>query len=312
MAGDPVKTSLSSVIVCTHNRSHSLKRTLHSLANQTLGAEAFEVVVVDDGSDDATLEVCDTMQGRMSNLTAVSTGKNMGLGTARNVGLGHVRGGSVLFTDDDCIPDKTWVGCMASALRDHPIVAGAIESPRDNLARLCHNIAEFHPFMPGRKSGDRDHIAGANVGFRRWVLEEIGGFEEGRRMAEDMELIIRARMAGHRAFFAPRAKVIHNADRMRFKEIFQYSSRHAKTTIVLRNRYQDFLRTPTILKSSALLMLFAPLMSLKVVMEIYLRNRTLLPLLWTAPVIYGLKLAWCWGASQGLREMKKGQTSEMV
>jgi len=201
---------------------------------------------------------------------------------------------------------------MASALRDHPIVAGAIESPRDNVARLCHNIAEFHPFMPGRKSGDRDYIAGANMGFQRWLLEEIGGFEEGRKLASDMELIIRARMAGHQAFFEPKAKVIHEPNRVSLKKVFQYSSRHAKTTIVLRHRYQSFLRTPTILKSSALLILFAPLISLKVVMEIYLRNRTLLPLFWTAPVIYGLKLAWCWGASQGLREMKNGQASERV
>jgi len=310
MNGDPLKTLRSSVIISTHNRSNSLERTLQSLASQTLGAEAFEVVVVDDGSDDSTLEVCNTMQERMKNLVVVSTGENVGSSSARNVGFGHARGEYFLFTDDDCIPDKAWVGCMASALRDHPIVAGAIESPRDNVARLCHNIAEFHPFMPGRKSGDRDYIAGANMGFQRSLLEEIGGFEEGRKLASDMEMIIRARMAGHRAFFEPRAKVIHKPDRVDLRKVFRYSSRHAKTTIVLRNRYQGFLRTPAILKSPALLILFAPLISLKVVTEIYLRNRTLLPLLWTAPVIYGLKLAWCWGASQGLREMKKGRTSE--
>ena len=139
MDGDPVKTFRSSVIVCTYNRSHSLERTLQSFASQTIGAEAFEVVVVDDGSDDATLEVCATMQERIKNLAVVSTGKNMGLASARNVGVGHARGEYVLFTDDDCIPDNAWVECMASALRHHPIVAGAIESPRDNVARLCHN-----------------------------------------------------------------------------------------------------------------------------------------------------------------------------
>ena len=310
MAGDSVKTPLFSVIVCTHNRSHSLKLTLESLSSQTLCAEAFEVVVVDDGSDDATLEVCNAMQGSMKNLAVVSTGKKGGNSSARNVGIARSRGEYVLFTDDDCIADRAWVECMASALRRHSIVAGEIASPRDNLARLCHNIAEFHPFMPGRKSGERDYIAGANVGFQRYLLEKMGGFEEGRKIAADMELIIRARMEGHRAFFEPSAKVIHRPDRMQLKEIFQYSSRHAKTTIVLRNRYKDFLRTPTILQSPAQLILFAPLISLKVVTEIYLRNRTLLPLFWTAPLIYGLKLAWCWGASQGLREMKKGRTSE--
>jgi len=307
---DPAKTLRSSVIVCTHNRWRSLKTTLQSLASQTLGAETFEVVVVDDGSDDATLEACDAMRRRMKNLVVVSTGKKKGSSSARNVGMDHSRGEYVLFTDDDCIADKAWVECMTSALRHHSIVAGAIESPRDSVARLCHNIAEFHPFMPGRKSGYIEYIAGANMGFQRWLLEEIGGFEEGRKMASDMELIIRARMAGHRAFFEPRARVTHNPDRLHMKRIFRYSSRHARTTIVLRNRYQGVLRTPIILKSPVLLILSAPLIAFKVVTEIYLRNGTLMPLFWTAPVVYGLKLAWCWGAFQGLRAMKKREAAE--
>jgi glycosyltransferase involved in cell wall biosynthesis len=213
MPGDPVKTLRSSVIVCTHNRSHSLKRALQSLASQTLSAGAFEVVVVDDGSVDATLEVCNTMHEKMKNLVVVSTGKNRGSSSARNVGIGHAGGEYVLFTDDDCIADRTWVECMTSALAHHSIVAGAIESPRDNVAKLCHNIAEFHPFMPGRKPGKRDYIAGANVGFQKCLLDKVGGFEEGRQMASDMELIIRARLEGYQVFFEPRARVIHNPDR---------------------------------------------------------------------------------------------------
>jgi len=295
----------TSVIICTYNRAHFLKRTLRSLADQTVGAERFEVLIVDDGSEDETANVCKKMSKEVSNLRYVATGKNIGLGSAGNLGISSARGDFVLFTDDDCIAQRDWVERMGAALAQEPVVAGAITSPVSDYVRLCHNIAHFHPFMPGRKAGPVDFIAGANMGFHRSVLEKLQGFEKGRRLASDTEFALRGRQSGYRIYFTPDAIVTHCPERTTLALIFRYASQHAFHTILLRDQYRSLLGTPSVLRSSALTLLASPLIALKVTLSIYLGNSNLAKTFWTAPLVYGLKLAWCWGAARGLRAQKK-------
>lgn len=291
------------VIICTYNRARLLKRALRSLSKQSLSFEQFEVIVVDDGSSDDTHDVCNTMIRELPNLRYVTTGTNGGLSRARNVGIGEAGCDYILFTDDDCIADRWWVERMKDALARYEIAAGAVDSPTANYLKLCHNISEFHHFMPGQKESQREFIAGANMGFRRSALEELRRFGEGTDPVDDMELILRARTKGYGIYYVPDAVVTHDPERTTLSSIFEYSAEHASKTILLRNEYRALLRTPFVLRSPALLLVASPLIALKVTMGIYLRNRRLARLYWTAPCVYALKLAWCWGASRGLRQM---------
>ncbi len=290
-----------SIVICTYNRAHLLKRVLHSLARQTLSTEQFEVIVVDDGSKDSTRDVCNMMQRKLPNIRYVSSGANIGLGSANNLGVRSARGDYILFIDDDCIAKEDWVECLSKPLKRENIVVGAIASPVSNYIKLCHNIAEFHPFMPGRKAGPVEFIAGANMGFRRPVLEGLNGSQEGRKCADDMELILRARLKGYRIYFVPDAVITHDHNCTTLAEIFRYSSEHASITILLRNQYRSLLRTPFVLRSSILILMAAPVIALKVTAGIYLSNLYLLKRFWTAPTVFALKLAWCWGAARGLQ-----------
>jgi GT2 family glycosyltransferase len=290
-----------SVIIRTYNRAYPLKRVLNSLVHQTISTEQFEVVVVDDGSKDSTRDVCNMMQRKLPNLRYISSDTNNGLGSANNLGVRSARGDYILFIDDDCIAKEDWVERLSISLSREQIVAGAIASPVSNYIKLCHNIAEFHPFMPGRKARPVESIAGANMGFRRSVFEELNGSQEGRRCAEDMELILRARLKGYRIYFVPDAIVTHDHDRITMASIFRYSPKHASITILLRNQYRLLMRTPFVLRSPALILIAAPIIALKVTASIYLSNLCLLKHFWTAPMVFALKLAWCWGAARGLR-----------
>ena len=292
---------IATIVICTYNRAHLLQRTLCSLAHQTLKPDQFEVIVVDDGSQDDTTSVCDKLRGELSNLKYIATGSNLGLANARNVAIKAASGEYILFTDDDCIPATDWVERLSAALDREPIVAGAVASPVDNYLKLCHNISTFHPFMPGRKMGTAQFIAGANMGFHRRVLEELKGFQGSMRIAQDMEFILRARQKGYRLFFSPDAVVNHDPDRRNFMKLLRYSSDHASATIHIRNQYRSLLKTPFIFRSSAMTLVFAPVIAMKVTIGIYLSNLSLVRLIWTAPMVYTLKLAWCWGASRGLR-----------
>jgi len=290
-----------SVVICTYNRARQLERALVALECQEPPHGGFEVVVVDDGSTDETARVCARFGGRLPNFRCVSNGVNRGLSRSRNRGVEAARGDLLLFMDDDCVPRRDWVLRMSLCLRRRPVVAGAVATPLDGFARLCHNVAQFYGFMPCQRAGPTAFIAGANMGLRRGVVEEVGGFRNSRGFAEDIEFILRARSCGYVPYFNPRAVVTHRPDRTTLRSIFAYSAAHAASTVHLRNRYRGLLRTPFLFRSPLLLLGAAPALALAVTLRIYLSSPWLAACFWTAPLVYALKVAWCVGAAQGLR-----------
>ncbi|MDQ1353984.1 MAG: hypothetical protein QG657_4293, partial [Acidobacteriota bacterium] len=280
-----------------------LKRLLGALAVQTAASDSFEIIVVNDGSTDSTAEVCRSMMERMPHLKIFTMVGNSGLSAAGNRAVSEAKGRFLLFTDDDCIPDPLWVEKMCAALNDSPIAVGAMVSPTSNYFKLCHNIAQFYPFMPGQKARQLDFIAGANMGFQRRVIEDIGQFRVDT-IITDMEYILRARQKGYTITYAPDAIITHDPPRVTFRDVLRYSSVHASHTILLRLQHREMLRTPFILSSPLCILLAAPLIALKVTAGIYLGNRKFLRYPATIPTVYLIKLAWCWGAARGLMKNK--------
>jgi len=273
---------------------------------QTAGPYNFEVVVIDDGSDDGTDEVLREISLRHSNILSITNVRNLGLSSARNLGLAAASGEYILFMDDDCIAYRDWVERMCDCLAARAVVAGAVDSPKSGCVMLAHNIAHFHPFMPGRKSGPVDFIAGANMGFQRGVLEGLQGFDEGRRLAGDTQLCLKARSAGYVPYLTQDAVIVHDPDYITLSGAVKSSYLHAETTILLRHEFSSLLGTPFFLKSPLLLRLLSPLIGLTVTAKVYFMNPRLLRWLWAAPIVCLLKLIWCWGAASGLRKAKEG------
>jgi glycosyltransferase involved in cell wall biosynthesis len=308
MPAEPDARCFVSVIICTHDRAKLLRRALRSLARQTLAPDQFEVIVVDDGSQDDTAQVCDALRSELANLRYVTTGANIGLAAARNVGVAAAGGDYILFTDDDCIAQSDWVERMRARLGKEAIVAGAVGTPSRPYLKLCHNVAQFYGFMPCHEPGPKRFIAGANMGFRRSILDELPGFDQSLRYGEDIALILQAQGRGYRPCFAPDAIVTHDPERTHLRAILKYAADHASCSILLRDQYRALLGTPFVLRSATLLFAAAPVIALKVTAGIYLSSPALARLWLTAPVVYALKVAWCWGAARGLRN--RGLTVE--
>jgi len=294
------------VIICTHNRAEHLSKLLAALAKQTIPFTSFGIFVMDDGSTDNTEALCRSMAQTIPNLKYEHARRNQGIAKTRNLGIASSQAPLLLFTDDDCIPRQDWVERMAAALDKNPIVAGAIETPTDNFWKLCHNIAQFHPFLASKKTRETRFIAGANMGYQRRTLELLKGFESERRMAEDMEFILRACRAGFSISFRSDAVVRHDPPRTGCREILLYALHHAQTTIHLRRTYRNELGIPAFVLSPAFLLLFSPVIAILTTCRIFFSDPVLLrrhPA--TIPVICALKLAWCIGAFRGLRSRKK-------
>lgn len=294
------------VIVCSRNRGAMLSRTLQALREQTTPAAQFDIIVVDDASEDDTRARVLAAASSMPNLRLVASAERIRLARARNFGVENCEARYLLFTDDDCIPARDWVARMRDALEREPIVAGAVQTRREGYLALCHNVSHFYAFMPNRKAGPVRFIAGANMGLRRGVLESVGGFRQVTPHAEDMEFILRAMEAGHRPWFAPEAVVVHAHHRNSLSEVVRYAAEHAESTIHLRRRYRRVLQTPFVLNSPALLLIASPLIATKVCAGIYLNGAMRF---WkTLPVVYLTKLAWCFGAARALRRERQGGT----
>ncbi len=297
---------IASVIICTFNRCTLLQRLLESLTQQTVTPNSYEIIVVDDGSTDHTATVCGTMLDRLPHLKYVATGYNSGLSNAANRGIESASSAYLLFTDDDCIPESNWVEKMCSRLKQEAIVAGAVVSPTTHYFKLCHNIAQFYPFMPGQKQLYVDFIAGANMGIQAAVFKDIGVFNP-ETIIPDMEFILRARRQGYTIAYAATAMVVHDPARVTFRAVLGYAELHAYHTIRLRLLFQDVLVSPRLLFSPFAIALAAPLIALKTTAHIYLGHPKLLRYLLTIPTVYAIKLAWCWGALKSLLKKKRGQ-----
>ncbi len=196
-----------SIVVPAYNAATSLRRCLAALRAQDLPQEAFEIIVVDDGSTDCTSAVARAAGARLIRIP------HGGPAVARNAGLQAAQGEIVLFTDADCEPVPHWARSLASALAD-PEVVGAkgtyLTRQRELIARFVQ--VEYEERYARMARLERiDFIDTYSAGYRRDVVLENGGFDPTFRepSVEDQELSFRLAAKGYRLVFVPQAQVYH-------------------------------------------------------------------------------------------------------
>jgi glycosyltransferase involved in cell wall biosynthesis len=194
------------VVTPTHNRSGRLVRLLDALRAQTLPAERFEVVVVDDASSDDTQEVLAAQAARGDlRLRVIRQEQAQGAAAARNEGWRAAESAVVAFTDDDCRPAPEWLEAGLRAGARERIVQGRVE----------YDPEERHLLGPFSRALGVDHLDGwyatANIFYPRAIIEQVGGFDpEGfPRVCEDTDLAWRSIEAGAAATYTDEAIVRH-------------------------------------------------------------------------------------------------------
>lgn len=146
-----------------------------------------EVIVVDNGSEDRTAEIADGYP------VMVVQEPEPGVSNARNRGIANSRAPIVCFLDADCVVDPDWlrrmveafddpvVGCVGGGLGHGPIETGA----QRQAARILGRWQDFGVVS------DPPYVVTANAAFRRWILDEIGGFDPRMVRAQDVEISLR-------------------------------------------------------------------------------------------------------------------------
>jgi glycosyltransferase involved in cell wall biosynthesis len=199
-----------SVVVPTRNRAGYLEVTLASLAAQAPGVP-YEVIVVDDGSDDgATAEVAER-----AGVAYLRHEASRGPNAARNTGIAAARGPLIALIDDDVRVPPQWVAEMAAGAVRHrwaEAVGGPIYASLEGPApRSCgRESAPVTTLDLGPRDCETDFVWSANMAVRRGAIERIGDFDEGVPIyGDEEEWLIRLHANGGRVAYLAAAGLDH-------------------------------------------------------------------------------------------------------
>ncbi|MGC8842660.1 MAG: glycosyltransferase [bacterium] len=220
-----------SVISTVLNEGGNIAHLLEALAGQTLPPD--EIIIVDAGSKDETVPLLRKYSSILPLEVLVCPGASRAEG--RNSAIKKARGEIIASIDAGCVPARDWLENLVAPFQKDPsvdVVAGyyepIIENPfQEALASLIiPSLNEISPldFLPSSRS----------VAFKKAVWENVGGYPQWMKSAEDTVFDLSLKKAGARFVFQPKAIVkwhLRNSLKSVFKQFYEYSFWDAKAGV---------------------------------------------------------------------------------
>jgi glycosyltransferase involved in cell wall biosynthesis len=229
---DPPEIDVCVVIPCL-NAAEVLPGQLEALAMQVVD-RSWEVLVVDNGSTDATADVAASFRDRFAHLRVINEPER-GRHHACNAGVAATGARSVVFVDADDEVQPGYVAALATALDQADAVAASIDHGRFASATdtATYGVVQTDALAPG--FGFLPYAGGGTLGVRADVFRAIGGFRSVP-FGEDADLSWRLQLAGHEIAFVPEA---HIAVRQRddLRSMFRQHRRFGEAQAQLYERF---------------------------------------------------------------------------
>ncbi|RME71750.1 MAG: glycosyltransferase, partial [Planctomycetota bacterium] len=204
-----------SFIIPVRNDPERLERCLASVASSAATAELpAEVIVVDNGSTDATPQVAREAGARVLSAPGVTVAR------LRNRGAEGARGAILAFVDADHTIGRGWAAAAAELLeRPGVSAAGApYRPPADGTwVQRTYDLLRAHP----DGTVETQWLGSGNLAVRREAFEEAGGFDESLATCADLDLCRRLREAGHTIVADERLESVHHGDPATLGELFR-------------------------------------------------------------------------------------------
>lgn len=218
-------TPMISVIIPNYNGAATLDACLQ--AATTLQDEVVEIIVVDDGSKDNSVDII-----RHYPCQLIQLATNHGASHARNIGTKHSRGEILFFTDADCLIDEDVLARVRRGLSvgDTKLVLGGTYTPLPYDARFCSRFQSvFIHYSETRHMTEPDYVATHALAIRAETFHTSGGFSETMGpILEDVEFSHRLRRSGVTLKMEPGFQVQH---------IFNYSLLDSWRNAIRKSRY---------------------------------------------------------------------------
>ena len=195
-----------SVVIPVRNEEDSIRILLESLLNQTLRPD--EIVITDTGSTDATPEIVSEFVKRGLPVRLLRESSALP-GRGRNLAAAQAANDWIAFIDAGIRPERAWLECLAQRADDQSdveVVYGTYEPITDSLFKLCAVMAYVAPAyeMEGRLIRP---CSVASALMKRSVWDQVGGFPENLRSAEDLLFMRKIERANFKIVRAPEALV---------------------------------------------------------------------------------------------------------
>jgi len=223
-----------SVVICAYNAAITIKDNLASLTR--LNYPNYEVIVVNDGSNDATQEIAARYPVKLISVP------NGGLSAARNLGWRAATGEIVAYSDADTRVDPDWLSYLVQPFltTDAVGVGGPNVVPEDDgWVAQCVARSPGGPTHVLFDDTVAEHIPGCNMAFRRRALAEIGGFDPTYTKAgDDVDICWRLQERGWHLAFSPSALVWHH-HRDSVKAFWRQQVGYGEGESFLEHRHQE-------------------------------------------------------------------------
>ncbi len=262
-----------SVIIPTMNRCVSLRQTLESMRVQTMGADEYEIIVINNGSTDQTEDVCNEAKVWFKNFVYLYDA-NPGLHVGRNLGYQHARSDILVYADDDIIVTEHWLSSIYEGFErtGAKLIGGDVEpffeaDPPEWMDELWHDapngariLSNYSCILFRTGGGEREisptQIYGCDYAIKKEVLDETKGFPPDGvpskywafRGEGESRVSAFAERKGYKAMYIPGASIQHRvgAGRMSKEYLYGVSFRNGcgRMSTLLRNNscFKGFLR----------------------------------------------------------------------
>jgi glycosyltransferase involved in cell wall biosynthesis len=224
------------VALCTHDHADRLVRTLADLRKLRLPDARWELLIVDNGCNDATASLLAHERWPAGWQVRVVREEKLGLSNARNCALCEASGDYLIFIDDDETPDPDWLCAFEALIRDH--APDAFGGPIEVLfeghrpAWLTDDLLGFLGQL--NRAGTTTRLTepgtsfnGGNFGVRRTVCKTVGGFDPalGRKGAdntggEEVDFYRRLLASGFKVWWTPKALIFHRIQAIKLKRSY--------------------------------------------------------------------------------------------
>ncbi len=219
LEGGEAQSPFVSVAIITLNSISTIQRCLQALVELDYPKDRSEIVIVDGGSTDGTVDLLQKYPVKI----VIDTRKNRGV--ARNTAVNNCKGEIIAFTDADCTPLKSWLTDHVSVHSDPHVlvVAGAVLQGGDfGLPTTIYHQTYFATQSPTTSRRKTWEIASANASFKTSTFKLVGPFPELDRGEESL-LSWRVLQAGFDVVFDPSPRVVHLHSHMSYRSLFKRS-----------------------------------------------------------------------------------------
>ncbi len=246
----PINNNLAvSVVICTYNRDKFIVEALNCLALQTLSADLFEIIVVDNNSTDKTAVIVQKFIAGHPQLNCrYVLEKNKGLSFARNRGIQEARAPVITYIDDDAEATPGFLQSIAGFMDADKTIAGIggkvipkyseSEEPKwmSKYLNGFVGLMDYGP-VPKRFDSTMKYPAGCNMTYTRDILQKAGGFNNQLTFrSDDKYIFFQVSKLSDKIYYLPQAMLYHNIDNDRlsfinFKKLFLKSGNEEKIRV---------------------------------------------------------------------------------